>query len=87
VQLLDLHQDEVLESPRQSRRVPAVQGEDVLADYQFGANAIQIPFPIYKYEGSKVLCSAEYAGSISLSFCGLSYSHDYSRTAIPLRKA
>src|ERR687894_2561686 len=63
-----------------------LQGEDVLADYQFGANAIQIPFPIYTYEGSKVLCSAEYAGFISLSFCGLSYSHDYSRTAITLRK-
>jgi hypothetical protein len=33
------------------------------------------------------LLHTEYAGSISLSFCGLSYSHDYSRTAIPLRKA
>jgi hypothetical protein len=40
VQLLDLHQDKVLESYCQSRSVPAVAGEDVLVDYRFGGNAI-----------------------------------------------
>ena len=35
MQLLDGHQDEVLESHRQRRRFRLLQGEDALSDYQF----------------------------------------------------
>jgi hypothetical protein len=40
VRLLGLHQGEVLESHRQSRRVPAAAGKGVSFGLQFGSNTI-----------------------------------------------